>query len=167
MVGTRSVHPPSDRDLRRRLDRMVLTYLLAVLVSGLVARAGFSALSVGGDAMGVPWLVIGSGGVIGAGTIIVAAWYARGGLLTVKVDRDRLDRAVLLARLGRLLMLAVALGAAVASVLLAPTGGDRRLSLTVGIGLAGLLAVFALLANDVARLVAADRQGHAEPSEPT
>lgn len=166
MAGVRSVRPSGDRALRRRLDRVVLTYLLAVLVSGLVARAGLSALSVGGGAMGVPWLVIGTGGVVGAGTIIVAARYARGGVGPAGVDPVRLDHAALLARLGRLLMLAVALGAAVTSVVLAPTS-DRGLALAVGIGLAALLAVFALLAGDVTRAVEVAHRDHAASAAPT
>lgn len=155
MAGTRSISLTDDRGLRRRLGRVMLTYLAAVLVSALVVRAGASALSVGGGAMAGPWMIIGSGGVLGAGAIAAAAGYARGAIRGGSVDRARLGRAALPSRLGRLLMLTVAVGAAVVSVALAPSGGDRGLAIAVNTGLAGLLALFALLANDVTRAIAA------------
>ena len=157
MARVRSDLPAGVRDSRRRLAQVAWTYLLAVLVSGLVARAGASALSVGGGAMAVPWLIAGLGGASGGITITGAALYARGGFRCPTVDRGRLARAVLLAWLGRLLMLGVAVGAAITAVLLAPAGVDRGLAIGVNLGLAGLLALFSLLANDVARTVAPAR----------
>jgi hypothetical protein len=159
MAGFRSVPPAEGRDVRRHLVRVALIYLGAVLVSSLVLRAGaaMGGSAADNNAMAAPWMIIGLGGAVGSVTIATAALYARGGLRSSVVDQARLDRALLLARLGRLLMLAVAVGAAVLSVLLAPTGMDRAFAIGINAGLAALLALFALLSVDVTRTVAAVR----------
>ncbi|MFY1688676.1 hypothetical protein [Plantactinospora sp. WMMB782] len=140
------------RRLRRRLLLTASTYLLAVLVSALVARAGLAAARSGADRIGLPWTVVGLAGMLGAGTLTAAAWYARRGLGTGPADPTRLGRAVLLARAGRIGMLLLAAAAAVLGVLLAPDGTERGFAILASTGLAALLALFAVLANDLSRL---------------
>ncbi|AVT33336.1 hypothetical protein C6361_32215 [Plantactinospora sp. BC1] len=140
------------RGARRRLLGIALSYLLAVLVSALVARAGLAAGRSGVDRIGLPWALVGLAGMLGAGTLATAAWYARRGLGTGSPDPARLARAVLLARVGRIGMVLVAAVAAVLGIVLAPDGAERGFAILVSTGLAALLALFALLANDLSRL---------------
>ncbi|MGI5146739.1 hypothetical protein ACQEVC_10185 [Plantactinospora sp. CA-294935] len=141
------------RRLRRRLLVVASSYLLAVLVSALVARAGLAAGRSGVDRIGLPWAVVGLAGMLGAGTLTAAAWYARRGLGTGPADPTRLARAVLLARVGRIGMVLVAAIAAVLGVVLAPDGAERGFAILASTGLAALLALFAVLANDLTRLL--------------
>ncbi|MGI5212837.1 hypothetical protein [Plantactinospora sp. CA-290183] len=148
---------------RRRLLTIVGTYGLAALVSGLVIRAGAAVSRTDAD-FGLPWTIVGSGGALGALAIVGAALYARRGVEGRHVDPVRLARAVLVARVARALMLAAAIAGAVAGVLLAPAGLDRAFAITVSLVLAALLAVFALLANDISRAVARLAPTEAPPS---
>ncbi|GAB3965682.1 hypothetical protein [Plantactinospora veratri] len=59
---------------------------------------------------------------------------------------------MLLARMGRFGMVLVAAVAAVLGIVLAPDGAERGFAILVSTGLAALLALFALLANDLTRL---------------
>ncbi|MEN3610105.1 hypothetical protein AAH979_11190 [Plantactinospora sp. ZYX-F-223] len=138
------------RRLRRRLLLVASSYLLAVLVSALVARAGLAAGRSGADRIGLPWAVVGLAGMLGAGTLTAAAWYARHSVGTCPADPTRLARAVLLARVGRIGMVLVA---AVLGVVLAPDGAERGFAILASTGLAALLALFAVLANDLTRLL--------------
>ncbi|MBE1485870.1 hypothetical protein [Plantactinospora soyae] len=144
--------PSQGRVVRRRLLVIVSSYLLAVLVAGLVLRAGISAGHTGADPIGVPWMVVGLGGVLGGALVAAAALYARRRLHPGRPDPLPLARAVVLARIGRILMLAAAVVAAVLGVLLAPAGEERAFAIATSTGLAALLAVFALLANDLTQL---------------
>ncbi|MFY1674148.1 hypothetical protein ACN27G_30080 [Plantactinospora sp. WMMB334] len=140
------------RRLRRRLLLVVISYLLAVLVSALVARAGLAAARTGADRIGLPWALAGTAGMFGAGTLAIAAWYARRGLDAGHGVPPRLARAVLLARVGRIGMGLAAITAAVLGVVSAPEGAERGFAILVSVGLAALLALFALFANDLTRL---------------
>ncbi|MDW5327850.1 hypothetical protein [Plantactinospora sp. KLBMP9567] len=68
-------------------------------------------------------------------------------------DPTRLARAVLLARVGRIGMVLVAVIAAVLGVVLAPDGAERDFAILASTGLAALLALFAVLASDLTRLL--------------
>ncbi|MFC6018874.1 hypothetical protein ACFP2T_22040 [Plantactinospora solaniradicis] len=144
--------PPDGRAVRRRLLVIAASYLSAVVVAGLVLRAGISAGRTGGHPIGLPWVVVGLGGVLGGVIVAAAALYARRRSHAGRADPIPLARAVMLARIGRLLMLAAAVVAAVLGVLLAPAGDERTFAIATSTGLAALLAAFALLANDLTRL---------------
>ncbi|GIG88842.1 hypothetical protein [Plantactinospora endophytica] len=146
----RALSSADTRRLRRRLLVTAASYLLAVLVSALVARAGLAAGRSGADRIGLPWAVVGLAGMLGAGTLATAAWYARRAL--AGPDPTRLARAVLLARISRIGMVLVAAVAAVLGVRLAPDGTERGFAILASTGLAALLALFALAANDLPRL---------------
>jgi hypothetical protein len=129
-----------------RLLRVALSHLLSTVVFGLVAVAGVAALA-GQPSSGVPWAVAGLGGAAGSVAILVAALLAR----RVAGDPAAAARYAPVARVARLVMLVAAVVAAATGVLLAPDGVDRGFSITVNVGLAVALALFALLDTDLGR----------------
>jgi hypothetical protein len=108
----------------RRVRRSVAIHTLAVVIFALLAVSG-------GGALTVPFVITGLAGSIGAALIAVAVWRGHSYQRTV-----------------RLAMAAAAVAVLITGVLLAPSGLDRTFVITVAIGLAALLALFALLAGD-------------------
>jgi hypothetical protein len=136
--------------LRHRLQVVAMSYLAAALVFGLLSLLGAQAAVNGTVAIGVPWTVAAAGALAGTLAISVAAWQARLAVVGAHVDTVRMVRAVAVAKRGRSLILLAAVGTAFASMALAPIG-DEELTfvLVVDIGLAIVLALFAVVADDV------------------
>lgn len=114
---------------------MVSTALhtLAVVVFGLLAWSGADGIRSGAQALGVPMLIAGVAGSVGALVILSSLLRRRHGTADQRV-----------ARIG----MAVAAAATVAvGVALAPAGWERGFVIAVNAGTGALLAVFAALAG--------------------
>lgn len=148
--------------LNRRLLQVRRLYLFPLVVFGLVAYCGGWASWNGEARFGVPWLITGLTGVAGTAVIRAAAGYLRAGITHDGVPPARPRRAARATAYARLFMFVAAIPIAVVGVRTAHTGMDRGLSLSVNIGLAVALALFALFANDVGTIASQASQ----PSQP-
>jgi hypothetical protein len=127
----------------RRPYRSLVPHVFALAVFGMVAYSGVWSVATEVGLLAVPWLMAGVGGTLGAlGLLIIA--YLRRDNAHAQVSH-RVTRAV---RSLRIFMVAVAAAVAVTGVMLAPTGMDRGFAITINIGLAVALALFAAWAPD-------------------
>jgi hypothetical protein len=126
-------HPMRDREghLVGAHRRGVIRYVLAVLAFGLLALYGANALRQDAPAVGVPLLITGLAGALGAAATAAAARWR---------PESRVQRSV------RLAMLLTSAAVVVTGVALAPDGEERGFVIGVAAFLAVLLAAFALAA---------------------
>jgi hypothetical protein len=161
MIGGDAVSPvplPAGR-LRLRLLGLAVAYGIAAAVFAAVGAFGVNALANGLWAFGVAWCFAGFVTLGGAAANGLAALLARRAVVR-ETGVTGPTRATLIARCGRILMLVAATGAAAAGVFLAPPPGDpdRSLAITVNLYLAGAIALFALVTNDVTRAIRRSRK---------
>ncbi|WP_328473053.1 hypothetical protein OHA21_11495 [Actinoplanes sp. NBC_00393] len=119
----------------RRLHRSAALHGLAVVVFGLLAFTGVGTLGSGARALGVPVLIVGAAGSMGALIIMVS-------VLRRSRGTARTQRA---ARIGMVVAAVVAVAVGVA---LAPAGWERGFVITVNALTGVLLALFAALAGE-------------------
>lgn len=136
-------HDQSSRADQGRLYRSVALHGAAVVIFGLLAWSGVEGVAVGIHALGVPMLIAGVGGAVGA---LVILW-------SVLRRSDRLKVPYLSTRAGaqraaRIGVAAAAVATVTAGVALAPAGHERGFVIWMNVVIGGLLAVFALLAGE-------------------
>jgi hypothetical protein len=146
--------PVAAGRLRRRLSVVAWAYLMAAAVFGLFGVVGVEAVVNGVAAFGVPWTVAAAGTIAGVVSISLAASRARFAVDGTRADTVRIVRAVALARQGRLVILIAAVGTVIAATALVPVGDDElTFVVSVNVGLAVALALFAAVADDVGRAI--------------
>jgi hypothetical protein len=123
--------PDREGPLVGAYRRGVIRYALAALVFGLLALYGVNALRQDAPAVGVPLLVTGLAGALGAAvTAVAVCWW----------PESRVQRSACLA------MLLASAAVVATGVALAPDGEERGFVIGVATFLAVLLAAFALAA---------------------
>ncbi|MGW4499758.1 hypothetical protein ACWENR_14255 [Micromonospora sp. NPDC004336] len=134
--------------LRGRLTRVILVHGLLAAAFALLAAMGATSAARGARAFGLPWLIVGGAGALGALLVVVVAWRLRDGPPPAAPRRwpVRWETS------ARLAMALAALAAATVGYAVAPAGSERGFVLGVNWTLAGALALFALAAGDVRRV---------------
>ena len=145
----------SQSRIRRSYGSLVL-HAFAVVVFGMMAYTGVWSVATEAGHLAVPWLIGGVGGTLGAlGFLIIA--YLRHGISRDDADTRMSHWVARAVRSLRIFVIAVAAAVGVTGVMLAPTGMDRGFAITVDVGLAIVLALFASWAPEAGAVRAAAR----------
>lgn len=131
---------------RHRLHRSAALHGLAVVIFGLMTWRGIDVVALGAEAIGVPMLITGTAGTVGALVIVWSLLRRRHAAADAR--SPRWIRAQHGARIG---MAVAALATVTVGVALAPTGWERGFVISVNTITGILLAIFALLAGERAR----------------
>ncbi len=140
MTPTHEMSAGADR---RRFQRSAALHGVAAVIFGLMAWRSADLLGAGARALGVPMLITGVAGVVGA-LVIVSSVLRRARRTAEPRPPARIDAQ----RAARIGMGVAAVVTVAVGVVLAPAGWERGFVISVNAVTGGLLAVFALLAGE-------------------